>query len=123
MLKTKTKMSEQPPAERKKNFNEVAQGYTEEEALQEASRCLQCKKPRCVEGCPVEINIPAFIARIRERDFAGAIADFEFAVQGWQESNAEQYQQQISERETWIAELEAGRNPFDEETLDALRYE
>ncbi len=73
MLKNKTRMSEQPPEVRIRNFNEVALGYTEEEAVQEASRCLQCKKPRCVEGCPVEIDIPAFIAKIKEGDFAAAI--------------------------------------------------
>ncbi len=73
MLEKKTKMAEQPPVERICNFDEVALGYTEEEALIEASRCLQCKKPACVEGCPVEINIPAFIARIKEKDYMGAI--------------------------------------------------
>ena len=51
----------------------MALGYTEEMALLEAERCLQCKKPRCVSGCPVEIDIPAFIERIKERDYLGAI--------------------------------------------------
>ena len=74
MLKEKTKMSEQPPEERNKNFDEVALGYTEEEALQEASRCLQCKKPLCIDGCPVEINIPGFIAKIVDKDFSAAIS-------------------------------------------------
>ena len=73
MLDKKTKMPEQLPEVRSKNFDEVALGYTEEDALLEASRCLQCKKPRCVEGCPVEINIPAFIAKIAEKDYAAAI--------------------------------------------------
>jgi glutamate synthase (NADPH/NADH) small chain len=71
--KKKTKMAEQPPEIRKRNFNEVAQGYTVEEALLEASRCLQCKKPLCVAGCPVGIDIPAFIARINEKDYGAAI--------------------------------------------------
>ena len=66
--KKKTKMSEQPPEIRRRNFNEVAQGYTAEEALIEADRCLQCKKPLCVGGCPVGIDIPAFIAQIKEKD-------------------------------------------------------
>lgn len=66
-------MPEQPPEERIHNFDEVALGYTEEQAIQEASRCLQCKKPACVEGCPVGINIPAFIAKIKERDYKSAI--------------------------------------------------
>ena len=74
MLKTKTKMAEQPAEERSKNFDEVALGYTEEEALQEASRCIQCKKPGCVAGCPVGIDIPAFIARIKEEDYDAAIS-------------------------------------------------
>jgi len=74
MSEKKTRMSEQPPEVRITNFNEVALGYTEEEALQEASRCLQCKRPRCIEGCPVEIDIPAFIAKIKEREFSAAIS-------------------------------------------------
>jgi glutamate synthase (NADPH/NADH) small chain len=69
----KTKMPEQAPEERRKNFNEVALGYTEEQALREAMRCLQCKKPRCVQGCPVDIDIPNFIAKIKEKDYRGAI--------------------------------------------------
>lgn len=74
MLKEKTRMSEQPPEVRTKNFNEVALGYTVEEALLEASRCLQCKKPQCVAGCPVEIDIPAFISMINEKDYGAAIS-------------------------------------------------
>ena len=66
------KMPEQEPKARAKNFNEVPFGYTPELAQLEASRCLQCKKPKCIEGCPVEIEIPAFIKLISEGDFAGA---------------------------------------------------
>jgi len=73
MLEKKINMPEQPPEERIRNFEEVAQGYTEEQALLEASRCLQCKRPACVEGCPVEIDIPAFIAKIKEKDYQSAI--------------------------------------------------
>lgn len=65
-------MPEQDPQERAHNFYEVALGYTEELALREADRCLQCKKPYCIQGCPVEIEIPKFIAEIRERNFLGA---------------------------------------------------
>ncbi len=65
-------MPEQDPQERAHNFYEVALGYTEELALREAERCLQCKKPYCMEGCPVEIEIPKFIAEIRKRDFLSA---------------------------------------------------
>ncbi|RJP66615.1 MAG: NADPH-dependent glutamate synthase [Candidatus Abyssobacteria bacterium SURF_17] len=60
------KMPEQKPDVRAKNFNEVPFGYTEELALKEANRCLQCKKPSCMKGCPVEINIPSFIKLIAE---------------------------------------------------------
>ena len=63
------KMREQDPVERGRNFNEVPLGYTPEQARLEASRCLQCKKPKCVEGCPVEVQIPEFIALIRDGDF------------------------------------------------------
>lgn len=66
-------MPKQLPQERIKNFKEVSLGYTEEQAVLEASRCLQCKKAPCIEGCPVHINIPAFITKIKEKDFAGAI--------------------------------------------------
>ncbi|MCX7821105.1 MAG: NADPH-dependent glutamate synthase [Brevinematales bacterium] len=66
-------MREQPPEERIKNFNEVPYGYSEEEALMEAERCLQCKNKPCVSGCPVNIDIPAFIKAIREKDYQKAI--------------------------------------------------
>ncbi|MBP1708535.1 MAG: gltA [Deltaproteobacteria bacterium] len=65
-------MPEQAPEVRARNFNEVPFGYPPELALLESSRCLQCKKPKCVEGCPVEIDIPAFVKLIREGDYAGA---------------------------------------------------
>ena len=60
---------EQEPKVRATNFEEVCLGYNEEEAVAEASRCLNCPKPRCVGGCPVGINIPGFIAKVKERDF------------------------------------------------------
>jgi glutamate synthase (NADPH/NADH) small chain len=59
--------------ERIRCFKEVALGYSEEQAVAEAERCLQCKVPRCVEGCPVGIDIPRFIRHIRERNYEGAI--------------------------------------------------
>ncbi|MBN1621841.1 MAG: NADPH-dependent glutamate synthase [Endomicrobiales bacterium] len=65
-MPSKIKMNENNPQERIKNFNEVNLGYTKEQAIQEAKRCIQCKKPLCVEGCPVEINIPGFIKAIAE---------------------------------------------------------
>ncbi len=65
-------MPEQEPKVRAKNFNEVPFGYTPELAQLESSRCLQCKKPKCIEGCPVEIDIPAFVKLIHEGDFIGA---------------------------------------------------
>jgi glutamate synthase (NADPH/NADH) small chain len=65
-------MPEQDPKERSKNFKEVPYGYTPELAQQEAKRCLQCKKPKCIEGCPVGVKIPEFINLIAEGDFIGA---------------------------------------------------
>lgn len=66
-------MPHQESAERVNNFSEVALGFSEELALMEASRCLDCKKPTCMDGCPVEIDIPAFIMQIKERDYQGAV--------------------------------------------------
>lgn len=68
----RTKIPEQDPILRSKNFNEVNLGYTEEMALEEANRCLQCPKPMCVQGCPVNVNIPGFIKLIREKQFIEA---------------------------------------------------
>jgi len=67
-------MPEQPPEQRRKNFDEVPLGYTPEVAQLEARRCLQCKNPACVSGCPVEIDIPGFIRHIKNGDFTKAIA-------------------------------------------------
>ncbi len=72
MTMTKTPMPEQEPNVRNKNFKEVALGYTAEMAIEEAKRCLHCKKPMCVDGCPVNIHIPDFIAKVAEGDFAAA---------------------------------------------------
>ena len=65
-------MPAQDPKVRAQNFREVALGYTEETALMEATRCLNCKNMPCVSGCPVNINIPAFIAKVREGEFEEA---------------------------------------------------
>ena len=65
-------MPTQDPKLRARNFREVALGYTEEQAIDEASRCLNCKNMPCVSGCPVKIYIPEFIAKVREGDFEGA---------------------------------------------------
>lgn len=78
MAKTKDKagrvsMPEQPPEVRKRNFDEVPLGYTVQMAQEEAARCLQCKKPGCVAGCPVQVDIPGFIQLITEGDFTAAI--------------------------------------------------
>lgn len=71
--KTRVPMPEQAPEVRRRNFEEVPLGYTKEMAMEEASRCLQCKKPACVEGCPVGVDIPGFIRLIKEGDFTAAI--------------------------------------------------
>ncbi|MCM8762542.1 MAG: NADPH-dependent glutamate synthase, partial [Candidatus Omnitrophica bacterium] len=72
-MKGRVRDAKQPVEKRVKNFNEVALGYTEEQAVSEASRCLQCKKAPCVKGCPVEIDIPGFIKNIKERKFQDAL--------------------------------------------------
>jgi len=69
----KTPMKEQPPQERIYNFNEVALGYSPEEAIAEAKRCLTCPTKPCVQGCPVHIDIPAFIGYIKQGNFQAAI--------------------------------------------------
>ena len=69
---TKNPIPEQEPNVRNKNFDEVALGYTVELALDEANRCLQCRRPQCVTGCPVNVKIPDFIKLITEQDFKGA---------------------------------------------------
>ena len=72
MTLTKTPMPEQDPKVRARNFKEVALGYTEEMAKEEAGRCLNCKNPKCVEGCPVNVRIPEFIHKVAEGDFKAA---------------------------------------------------
>ena len=74
LILEKHKMPVQDPKVRAHNFDEVALGYDEETAVAEAERCLHCKVPQCRKGCPVSIDIPAFIGKIKERDFDGAIA-------------------------------------------------
>ncbi|UCG27440.1 MAG: NADPH-dependent glutamate synthase [Bacteroidales bacterium] len=69
----KTPMREQPPKERIHNYDEVPFGYSPEEAVIEAQRCIQCKKPGCIAGCPVEIDIPGFIRYITEKNFKDGI--------------------------------------------------
>ncbi len=68
----RTPMPEQPPAERVRNFSAVAMGYTPENARHESERCLMCDDPKCIAGCPVQVNIPAFIRKICEGDYRGA---------------------------------------------------
>ena len=72
MTLVKTPMPEQDAKIRARNFKEVALGYTAEMAIEEAGRCLKCKNPKCVEGCPVNVRIPEFIAKVQEGDFKAA---------------------------------------------------
>ncbi len=72
MTLIKTPMPEQDPKVRARNFKEVTLGYTAEMAIAEAGRCLKCKNPKCVEGCPVNVRIPEFIAKVEEGDFKAA---------------------------------------------------
>ena len=68
----KVPVREQDPKVRATNFDEVCLGYNEEEAVEEAQRCLECKNPRCVGGCPVSIDIPGFISKVKEKNFEAA---------------------------------------------------
>lgn len=72
MSPKKNEMPSQAPEVRARNFDEVSLGYTEEQAIDEAKRCLNCRNMPCVSGCPVRIHIPAFIAKVAEGDFEGA---------------------------------------------------
>ncbi len=72
LIPDKVAMPHQDPIERGKNFDEVALGYTVEQALEEAERCILCPKPPCIKGCPVEVPIREFIELIRDNDFVGA---------------------------------------------------
>ncbi|MCK6562012.1 NADPH-dependent glutamate synthase [candidate division KSB1 bacterium] len=72
IIPEKTPMPEQAPQRRISNFDEVALGYDDDQAVFEASRCLQCKKPVCIAGCPVGIDIPAFVDRVAQGDFIRA---------------------------------------------------
>ena len=69
----RVEMPRQDPIERGKNYTEVATGYSETMAIDEASRCIQCKKRNCVEGCPVMVNIPEFVAALRDKDMPEAV--------------------------------------------------
>ncbi|MBO3366850.1 NADPH-dependent glutamate synthase [Clostridium perfringens] len=75
LKKKRVKSREQDPIERGKNFKEVSLGYGEEEAIEEANRCLGCKNPKCVEGCPVSVNIPSFISFIKKGDFSASFEE------------------------------------------------
>jgi glutamate synthase (NADPH/NADH) small chain len=72
IVPTKTPMPEQDPAIRRRNYDEVPLGYTPELAIEEAKRCLQCKKPECMQGCPVGIDIPGFLQLVAEGYFIQA---------------------------------------------------
>ncbi len=74
LVMKKHEMPEQDPKVRAHNFDEVALGYTEELAIEEAKRCLHCKVAHCMKGCPVGVDIPEFIGKIKEKDFTGANA-------------------------------------------------
>ena len=68
----KVPVREQDPKVRATNFDEVCLGYNAEEAMEEASRCINCKNAKCMQGCPVSINIPAFIHEVKEGNFEEA---------------------------------------------------
>ena len=66
---------EQDPKVRATNFEEVCYGYNKEEAMEEAQRCINCKNARCIQGCPVSINIPGFISHVKEGNIEEAYKD------------------------------------------------
>ena len=70
--KVKVPVREQEPKVRAGNFKEVCYGYDTNEAMLEATRCLNCKNPRCVQACPVGVNIPSFIAKVKDGDIEAA---------------------------------------------------
>ena len=70
----RTPANEEPADERAHDFRPVDKGFTKADAIAEANRCLDCKKPLCMEGCPVGVHIPQFIEKIREEDWAGALS-------------------------------------------------
>ena len=72
MSMNKTPISEQDPKVRARNFKEVSLGYTAEQAMEEASRCLNCKNKPCVSGCPVSVRIPEFVAKVAAGEFEEA---------------------------------------------------
>ena len=71
-MMVKVPVREQDPKKRATNFDEVCLGYNTEEAVAEAARCLNCKNPLCVQGCPVSINIPGFIEEVKNNNVKGA---------------------------------------------------
>ena len=72
LKKVKNPMPEQDPIVRAGNFEEVAEGYTAQMAINEAMRCLKCRKKPCTKGCPVMVRIPEFVAKVAEGDFEAA---------------------------------------------------
>ena len=72
----KVPVREQDPKVRATNFDEVCLGYNKEEAMAEAERCLHCKNAKCVQGCPVNINIPDFIAEVKTGNFEGGLQGY-----------------------------------------------
>ncbi|MBV5331006.1 dihydropyrimidine dehydrogenase, partial [bacterium] len=73
IIPCKVPMTEQPAAERVHNYLEVPRGYTDEQAMAEAIRCLQCAKPTCMDGCPVNVDIPGFLAFVADGKFQSAV--------------------------------------------------
>ncbi|UCG79523.1 MAG: NAD(P)-binding protein, partial [Nitrospirota bacterium] len=73
IIPKKTPVMEQDPMKRRSNFDEVSLGYSDDQAVDEAARCLNCKDPRCISGCPVHVPIPEFIMDIKKGDFRSAV--------------------------------------------------
>ena len=107
-------MPKQKVEERIHNFNEVALGYNKEQAVTEAGRCIQCPQPQCIEGCPVEIDIPTFIKYIKEKKYYNALylaSQFKLKDKILYAALLE-YNQNIKEKEYKTALKLAPNNPF-----------
>ena len=105
----KVPVREQDPKVRATNFEEVCYGYNEEEAVAEAERCLNCKNARCVEGCPVNIDIPTFIREVKERKFEDAANTH--CLPHFRQSAAAYVRRRASVKESVSAALRANPSP------------
>ena len=113
----KVPVREQAPKVRATNFDEVCLGYNADEAMEEASRCINCKNAKCMQGCPVSINIPAFVHEVKEGNFEKHIRSFLSPVH-FQQSAAVYVRRRASVKENVSAVSKA--KPFPSENWSVL---